>query len=72
MIVLRTVQFEGTRNRIQDAVRDAGKVSPLQAGVVLDAHTRQAGHFFAPQSRYTAPAAIGFDACLLRGNSRAA
>ncbi|BCW80174.1 hypothetical protein NicSoilC5_21930 [Arthrobacter sp. NicSoilC5] len=68
MVMLGAVQFQGTGDGIQDAVRNAVQVSPFQPRVVVHADSGQPRHFLAPEPRYTAAAAIGFDAGLLGGD----
>ncbi|BCW56052.1 hypothetical protein NicSoilB11_34740 [Arthrobacter sp. NicSoilB11] len=69
MVVFRAVQFQGTGNGIQDTVRNAAEVPAFQPGVIVHADARQPGHLLAAQPRYAPPAAVRFNAGLLRGDA---
>jgi hypothetical protein len=58
--------------RIEHGVRGAGEVSPLQAGVVVHAHSGDAGDLVAAQARDAATTAARLDAGLRRGDPAAA
>jgi hypothetical protein len=63
---LGLVELERAGECIQHGLGDPAEVSPLQAGVVVDAHPGQQRDFF-PAEPWNAPvAAVGGQACLLR------
>jgi len=57
---LGVVELQGTGERVEDTVRRAGEVAPLEAGVVVDAHPGEHRDFFAAQSGHATVAAIGW------------
>lgn len=56
---LGVVEFQCTRQRVEDAVGGPSEVAALQACVVRDAYPCQDGDFFASQSWHAAGAVVG-------------
>jgi hypothetical protein len=56
MSALRVVELKRVSERFEHGVRDAGRVSTLEALVVLDAHAGKRGDFFAAQAGHLAAA----------------
>ena len=64
---LGLVELQGARQRVEDCVRDAGEVPPLQARVVVGAHAGQHGDLLPAQPLDAAPAAVKRDPRLAGG-----
>ncbi|MNI45183.1 hypothetical protein D3C73_995990 [compost metagenome] len=64
------VKLQCTGQGLQHALRDAGEVSALQAGVILHTHSGEHGHLAATKSRDTPVSAVGRQSGLLGGNFR--
>jgi len=66
MELLGLVELQRSSQRVQHAVGDASDIAPLEARVVVDAHTGQHRHLFSAQTRDAAMAVPGRQSGLRR------
>ncbi len=72
MIALGLVKLQCADEGLEDAVRDAGEIPPLEPRVVVHADSGEQRDFLTPESRNPAIAPVNRQSCVFGGDLRAA